>query len=144
MNKQEILKQHFGFDSFRPIQEDAIDYILAKKDILTVLPTGSGKSLIFQLPTLMMDGVTVVISPLIALMQDQVVNLNTNGISAKMISSQNSSEENHQSLELLQNNQIKFLYIAPERFVNEVFKDILKTVNINFFVLTFAKNIKNQ
>jgi ATP-dependent DNA helicase RecQ len=138
MNKQEILKQHFGFDSFRPIQEDAIDYILAKKDILTVLPTGSGKSLIFQLPTLMMDGVTVVISPLIALMQDQVINLNSNGISAKMISSQNSNEENHQSLELLQSNKIKFLYIAPERFVNEVFKDILKTVNINFFVIDEA------
>jgi ATP-dependent DNA helicase RecQ len=138
MNKNEILKQHFGFDSFRPIQEDAIDYILAKKDILTVLPTGSGKSLIFQLPTLIMDGVTVVISPLIALMQDQIINLNANGISARMISSQNSNEENHQSLELLQNNQIKFLYIAPERFVNEVFKDILKTVNINFFVIDEA------
>ena len=136
--KKEILKKYFGYDSFRPLQEEAIDDILAKKDILTILPTGSGKSLIFQLPSLLMDGVTVVISPLIALMQDQVMNLNTNGISATMISSQNSNEENHKSLELLRNNQIKFLYIAPERFVNEVFKTILKSVNINFFVIDEA------
>lgn len=136
--KKEILKKYFGFDSFRAIQEDAIDYILEKKDILTVLPTGSGKSLIFQLPTLMMDGVTVVISPLIALMQDQIVNLNNNNISARMISSQNTNEENHHALELVRNNQVKFLYIAPERFVNEVFKQILKSVNINFFVIDEA------
>jgi ATP-dependent DNA helicase RecQ len=71
MNKQEILKKHFGFDTFRPIQDEAIEHILQKKDLLTILPTGSGKSFIYQLPTLMMDGTTVVISPLIALMQDQ-------------------------------------------------------------------------
>ena len=97
--KKEILKKYFGYDSFRPLQEEAIDNILGKKDILTILPTGSGKSLIFQLPSLMMDGVTIVISPLIALMQDQVMNLNNNGIGARMISSQNTNEENHQSLE---------------------------------------------
>jgi len=136
--KKEILKKYFGYDSSRPLQEEAIDNILAKKDILTILPTGSGKSLIFQLPSLLMDGVTIVISPLIALMQDQVMNLNNNGINARMISSQNSNEENHQSLEELRNNTIKFLYIAPERFVNEVFKTILKSVNINFFVIDEA------
>ena len=138
MNKKQILKKYFGFDDFRPIQEHAIDDILAHKDILTVLPTGSGKSLIFQLPSLMMEGVTVVISPLIALMQDQVVNLASNGISAKMISSQNSNEENRETLGLLRKKQVKFLYIAPERFASSSFKNALQSVDINFFVIDEA------
>ncbi len=138
MNKQNILKKHFGFDTFRPIQEQAIDHILEKKDLLTILPTGSGKSLIFQLPTLMMDGVTVVISPLIALMQDQVVNLQLNDISAAMISSQNTNEENNQTFNKLLNGQLKFLYIAPERFVSQYFLQQLQNININFFVIDEA------
>ena len=136
--KKEILKNYFGFNTFKPIQEEAIDYILEKKDILTILPTGSGKSLIFQLPTLMMNGVTVVISPLIALMQDQVANLNANGISANMMTSQNSLQENNQTKNDLYNNRLKFLYIAPERFVNEDFIFLLKSININFFVIDEA------
>ncbi len=138
MNKQQILKQHFGFDTFRPIQEKAINHILEKKDLLTILPTGSGKSLIYQLPTLMMEGITVVISPLIALMQDQVVNLQVNGISAKMISSQNSNEQNNQTFDELLQGNLKFLYIAPERFTSEYFLDKLQNININFFVIDEA------
>jgi len=138
ISKQEVLKKYFGFTSFRNIQENAIDHILEKKDLLTILPTGSGKSLIFQLPTLMMDGVTVVISPLIALMQDQVVNLQTNGITASMINSQNSIEENNRIFEQLQQNQLKFLYIAPERFSSGDFLEKLKSININFFVIDEA------
>lgn len=133
MNKYQVLKQYFGFDTFRPIQEKAIDHILEKKDLLTILPTGSGKSLIFQLPTLLMSGVTIVISPLIALMQDQVVNLKANGISANMISSQNSNEQNNLIIEQLHNKQLKFLYIAPERFANDYFIEQLKGIDINFF-----------
>ncbi len=138
MNKNQLLKQYFGFDSFRSIQERAITHILEKKDLLTILPTGSGKSLIFQLPTLMMDGVTIVISPLIALMQDQVVNLEQNGISASMLSSTQSEEENNQTIQQLQNNQLKFLYVAPERFTQEYFINMLQSVNINFFVIDEA------
>ena len=134
----EILKKYFGFDSFRNIQEQAISHILEKKDLLTILPTGSGKSLIFQLPTLMMPGVTVVISPLIALMQDQVVNLRANDISASMINSQNTIEENNLIFEQLRNNQLKFLYIAPERFQSGDFLEKLKLININFFVIDEA------
>ena len=137
-NTLEVLKKYFGFDSFRNIQESAINHILEKKDLLTILPTGSGKSLIFQLPTLLMDGVTVVISPLIALMQDQVANLHANGISASMINSQNSIEENNDIFTQIQNNQLKFLYIAPERFTSGGFLEKLKTVNINFFVIDEA------
>lgn len=137
-NMQTILQKYFGFDSFRNIQEEAISHILQKKDLLTILPTGSGKSLIFQLPTLMMSGVTVVISPLIALMQDQVANLHSNGISASMINSQNSIEQNDAIFEQLKNNQLKFLYIAPERFQSGDFLEKLKDININFFVIDEA------
>jgi len=137
-NKLEVLKKYFGFDSFRNIQEQAIDHILEKKDLLTILPTGSGKSLIFQLPTLMMEGATVVISPLIALMQDQVVNLQSNGISASMINSQNTIEENNFIFDQLRKNQLKFLYIAPERFQSGDFLEKLKSININFFVIDEA------
>ena len=138
MNKQQILKQYFGFDTFRPIQEQAIDHILQKKDLLTILPTGSGKSLIFQLPTLIMDGVTIVISPLIALMQDQVISLKSNGINAGMMSSINSNEENDNIYQQLLNNNLKFLYVAPERFTQEYFIQQLKGININFFVIDEA------
>ncbi|MEA2017300.1 MAG: DNA helicase RecQ [Campylobacterota bacterium] len=138
LTKQQILKQYFGFDTFRAIQETAIDHILEKKDLLTILPTGSGKSLIFQLPTLMMDGTTIVISPLIALMQDQVTNLNANGILANMISSQNSNEQNDDIFNQLQNKQLKFLYIAPERFASGYFIEQLKGIDINFFVIDEA------
>ncbi len=138
MDKLNILKKHFGFDTFRPIQETAINHILEKKDLLTILPTGSGKSLIFQLPTLMMDGTTIVISPLIALMQDQVVNLQANGISANMISSQNSNEQNDEIFQQLENKQLKFLYIAPERFASGYFIEQLKSIDINFFVIDEA------
>ncbi len=85
MDKHNILKTNFGFDSFKPLQEEAINHILEEKDLLTILPTGAGKSLIFQVPTLMMSGVSIVISPLIALMQDQVMNLNSNGIGVQWL-----------------------------------------------------------
>lgn len=138
MDKNEILKKHFGFDTFRPIQDEAIEHILQKKDLLTILPTGSGKSLIFQLPTLMMSGTTIVISPLIALMQDQVTNLNANGIQASMISSINSMEENNHIYDELLNKNVKFLYVAPERFTSEYFNSKLQNVDINFFVIDEA------
>jgi ATP-dependent DNA helicase RecQ len=133
-----VLKKYFGFEEFRPIQKDAIEKILSKKSVLVVLPTGSGKSLIYQLPTIMMDGVTIVISPLIALMQDQVANLKINGIKAEMISSQNSFEENQSVFKKLQNKEIKLLYVAPERFTNEYFLEQLKQIDINFFVIDEA------
>ncbi len=138
VKKIEILKKYFGFDEFRPIQSDAIDHILQKKDLLTILPTGSGKSLIYQLPTLMMSGTTIVISPLIALMQDQVSSLVVNGISARMLSSSNTNEENEEVYIDLLEGKLSFLYVAPERFTSEYFRDRLSRIDINFFVIDEA------
>src|SRR6056300_1870713 len=93
IQKFEILKSVFGHDEFRSFQEEAVDTILHQKDLLMILPTGGGKSLCYQLPSLMMSGVTVVISPLLALMHDQVMALKANGVKAEMISSMQSLEE---------------------------------------------------
>ncbi len=138
MDKHNILKTNFGFDSFKPLQEEAINHILEEKDLLTILPTGAGKSLIFQVPTLMMSGVSIVISPLIALMQDQVMNLNSNGIGAVAITSISSNEENNIAFNRVVNKEVKFLYIAPERFSNEYFLNQLRRLDINFFVIDEA------
>ena len=86
-NKLNTLKQYWGFSVFRPLQEEIIDQVISKKDVLALLPTGGGKSICYQLPALMMEGVCLVISPLIALMQDQVNILNSKGVKAELINS---------------------------------------------------------
>lgn len=136
--KQEILKNIFGHDNFRSFQEEVVDNILEKRDVLTILPTGGGKSLCYQLPTLLMDGVTVVISPLIALMQDQVKALNDLDISAEMISSSQSNDENTFTMQKLLAGELKFVYVAPERFTSNEFVGVLQRININYFVIDEA------
>ena len=137
-NKYKILKETFGHDGFRSFQEEVVDTIIAKQDVLTILPTGGGKSLCYQLPTLLMDGVTVVISPLIALMQDQIKALNDLDIKADMISSSQSADENSFTLQKLLNGDLKFIYVAPERFTSNEFVGVLQRVNINYFVIDEA------
>jgi len=137
-NKHKILKETFGHDGFRSFQEQVVDTIIAKQDVLTILPTGGGKSLCYQLPTLLMDGVTVVISPLIALMQDQIKALNDLDIKADMISSSQSADENSFTLQKLLNGDLKFIYVAPERFTSNEFVGVLQRVNINYFVIDEA------
>jgi len=138
IQKYEILKSVFGHDQFRSLQEEAVDAILHQQDLLMILPTGGGKSLCYQLPSLMMPGVTIVISPLLALMHDQVLALKANGIKAEMISSMQSSEE----LDLIRfdllHGELKLLYVAPERFSSPSFLELLKQVRINFFVIDEA------
>ncbi len=138
MNKLQTLQHYFGHKNFRAQQEEVIDAILNHQDVLMILPTGGGKSLCYQLPSLLMSGVTVVVSPLLALMHDQVVALRENGISAEMLSSMQTIEETRQIEQALYNNQIKLLYVAPERLMNAYFLTFLMDLNINFFVVDEA------
>ncbi len=138
MKKYEVLESVFGYKKFRDFQEESIDALLAGKDVLTILPTGGGKSLCYQLPSLLMDGVSVVISPLIALMQDQVRGLSENGIEARTINSDMSEEARQEVFYALRDGKVKLLYVAPERMVLPSFINFLKTLNVNFFVVDEA------
>ncbi len=138
MNKLETLEHYFGHSAFRPLQEEVVDAILAKQDVLMILPTGGGKSLCYQLPTLLMEGITVVVSPLLALMHDQVVALKENGIAAEMLSSMQDLEESQQIEARLRAGEIKLLYVAPERLTNAYFLNLLHQLPINFFVIDEA------
>ncbi len=137
-DKHKTLKRVFGHSSFRPFQEDAVDAITGGRDLMMVLPTGAGKSLCYQLPSLLMDGVTVVISPLLALMHDQITALSAFGIEAAMVSSMQDASEIEAVRRKAQNSQLKLLYVAPERLKNGEFLNFLKTVNVNFFVVDEA------
>lgn len=130
MDAQATLKKHFGYDAFRPMQEDVITHVLSGKDALVVMPTGGGKSLLFQLPAIMRDGVTIVISPLISLMKDQVDSLMTNGISATMLNSSLSVEELRIREEKALRGDYKLIYFAPERLANRYARTWMKKLNV--------------
>ena len=110
-----LLKSVFGFDGFRPGQEEIVSAILAGRDVMAIMPTGGGKSLCYQLPALCRDGLTVVISPLIALMRDQVAQLRDNGIAAGALTSSNEPHENEAVFQAIDDGRLKLLYMAPER-----------------------------
>lgn len=135
---EELLKIHYGFESFRPGQEQAIDSILDGRDTLVVMPTGGGKSLIYQLPALVLDGITIVISPLIALMKDQVDSLDKVGIPATFINSSISQEETEKRLTKLKEGDYKIVYIAPERFYNQSFVESLNSIKVSLFAIDEA------
>ena len=136
--KQQVLQEVFGFDSFRPLQEQAVNKILAGEDVLLILPTGGGKSLCYQLPALLMEGVLVVVSPLLALMQDQILGLKSKGIRAAMLSSMQSPDEIRATEKALINQEIKVLFVAPERLKNDYFLSFLKSLKIAFFAIDEA------
>src|SRR5258705_10563456 len=115
------LVERFGLDAFRPGQEQVIDALLAGRSALAVFPTGSGKSLCYQLPALLLDGVTVVVSPLIALMKDQIDYLTERGVAAARLDSSLGPDESRAVSERLRAGTLKLLYVAPERFNNERF-----------------------
>src|SRR5258705_12087662 len=112
-----LLKQSFGFDSFRPLQEEIIRDALADRDVFALLPTGGGKALCFQLPALAREGLTVVVSPLISLMKDQVDALQASGIAATFLNSTLASNEAAKRMLGLRDGRYKLLYVAPERLM---------------------------
>lgn len=134
----EKLKKYFGYDSFRQGQRELIENILEGRNVLGVLPTGGGKSICYQLPALMTDGVSLVISPLISLMKDQVDSLRENGINAGFINSSLDSEEYRKILSDVKTGQIKILYISPERLENEFFRNFIRDIDICFVAVDEA------
>jgi len=129
------LQKYFGYTSFYPLQEDIINEALKQRDVFVLMPTGGGKSLCYQLPALLFDGLTVVISPLIALMKDQVDGLLENGIPATFINSSLSYNEIEARRRSLSNNEIKILYIAPERLVMPEFLQFLEGLKARLFAI---------
>ncbi len=135
---KELLKIHYGYDDFRPGQEEAIDNVLDGQDTVVIMPTGGGKSLIYQLPSLILGGTTFVISPLISLMKDQVDALNKIGIPATFINSSINTSEAAKRIQAVKNGAIKLLYIAPERFYNQYFIESLKDIKVGLFAVDEA------
>lgn len=133
-----LLKQHFGFDSFRPLQEEIIRDALAGKDVFALLPTGGGKSLCFQLPALARSGLTLVISPLIALMKDQVDQLQTSGITATFLNSSLEPNQARKRIAELHGGNYRLLYVAPERAMLESFLNDVKNWNVNLIAVDEA------
>jgi ATP-dependent DNA helicase RecQ len=135
---EQALKHFFGYDRFRPGQRDIIEAVLEGRDLLVVMPTGGGKSLCFQLPALLTPGVTIVVSPLIALMQDQVQSLCDNGIGATFLNSTVSPLEVRSRAQQILQGQIKLLYVAPERLLSEQFLLFLEQIHSTIGIAGFA------
>lgn len=135
---ESILLKYWGYDNFRPGQKDIVDQIHGGKDVLALLPTGGGKSICFQVPALLKPGLTLIISPLIALMKDQVENLTNKGIPAVALHSGLSRDETNQILNNALNGAYKLLYLSPERFTTQNFKGYLPNLNISLLVIDEA------
>ena len=134
----ELLKKHFGYESFRPLQEEVISYCISGKDSLVLMPTGGGKSLCFQIPALFFPGLTIVISPLVALMKDQVDALKANGIPAAFLNSTLSPSESAEVESLARSGRLKLLYLAPERFAMPSVRRFLQSLTISLFAVDEA------
>ncbi len=138
MELESLLKQYFGYTSFRPGQHEVIQTLLEGRDCLAIMPTGAGKSICFQLPALMMPGVTLVISPLISLMKDQVDSLVNQEIPATYINSQCTFEEAKARFAAIRAGRVKLVYISPERLENEFFTSFMQSLPISMFIIDEA------
>ena len=135
---QALLQRHFGYTHFRPLQKEIIDAVGEGKDCLVVMPTGGGKSICYQIPALVNPGLTVVISPLIALMQDQVSGLKANGINAAFLNSTQSLSEQHTLIEEIMLAEVRLLYVSPERLLTEDMTRLLSRVKVNLVAVDEA------
>ena len=135
---QNILKKYFGYENFRPGQEEIIGHILNHEDVLGIMPTGAGKSVCYQVPAMILDGVTIVISPLISLMKDQVDSLNEIGIPATFINSTLSYNNYEQTIENIVHDVYKIIYVAPERLNSDTFLNLLNKINISMVTIDEA------
>src|SRR6201985_1708228 len=138
MTIQQILKQYWNHDAFRPMQEEIIQSVLLGHDTLALLPTGGGKSICFQVPALAKEGICIVVSPLIALIKDQVENLTAKGIEAVSIVSGMSKREIDITLDNCIYNQVKFLYLSPERLLSELVRERIKYMKVNLIAVDEA------
>jgi len=135
---REILKQYWNYDSFRPMQEDIVQSVLAGKDVLALLPTGGGKSICFQVPAMAKEGICLVVSPLIALMKDQVQHLRSRGITAFAIYSGMTRKDIVATFKLAITGNCKFLYVSPERLETDLFKEFLPALDVNLIAVDEA------
>ena len=140
MNRQAVqtLKTYFGYDTFREGQESVVESILEHRDVLAIMPTGAGKSICYQVPALMLSGITIVISPLISLMQDQVKALNEAGIHAAFINSSLSESQISKALYLAAGGRYKIIYVAPERLNSDTFINLLNNIDISMISIDEA------
>ncbi len=138
MTALEVLQEYWGYDSFRPKQQEIVDAALDGRDVLAILPTGGGKSVCFQVPAMMREGMALVVTPLIALMKDQVQNLNDRGIKALCVHAGMSRREVDLTLNNAAYGDFKFLYVSPERLGTLVFRNYLQAMNISFIIVDEA------
>ncbi|MBT3817582.1 MAG: DNA helicase RecQ [Candidatus Magasanikbacteria bacterium] len=143
MTIQEALKTYFGYHTFRPMQQNIIESVLAKKDTVVLMPTGGGKSLCYQIPAIVMPGVCIVVSPLIALMKDQVEGLVANGVAADYLNSTLSYDEQQDVKDAVQRGEISLLYVSPEKLVSQDFLYFLHSIPVNLFAVDEAHCISS-
>ena len=138
MTAQETLKEYWGYDSFRPKQEEIVSAALEGRDVLAILPTGGGKSVCFQVPGMMKDGIAIVVTPLIALMKDQVQNLTDRGIRALCINAGMGRREVDNALNNALYGDFKFLYVSPERLGTRLFQSYVQEMKVSYIVVDEA------
>src|SRR6266576_3736410 len=134
----QVLQKYFGYDSFRPLQKEIVSDILSGKDVFVLMPTGAGKSICYQVPALVFEGLTIVVSPLISLMKDQVDGMRQNGIACSYLNSSLSRKEQDEIFDQLHANKIRLLYVAPKRLMQQSFLEFLQKLPVSFIAIDEA------